>query len=113
MASNKTEKATEKPRAIMDLISIYDIVGGSYNMGYKLWDYLTQEEQKELLEADKEYKQWRTKVLHETEEETGKKVIKLPGGEEAEGFRETAKKLYYKARGRLCRAGGRRRGCRR
>ena len=38
----------EKPRAIMDLISIYDIIGGSYNLGDKLWDYLTQEEQKEL-----------------------------------------------------------------
>lgn len=88
----------EKPRAIMDLISIYDIIGGSYNLGAKLWDYLTQEEQAELLKADKEYKQWRSKTLRETGEETTRK-IKLPN--DAEGFKDTAKEIYYKARGRL------------
>lgn len=102
MATKKqdTTAATEqeKPRAIMDLISIYDIIGGSYNLGEKLWDYLTQEEQAELLKADKEYKQWRSKILRETGEETTRK-IKLPN--DAEGFKDTAKELYYKARGRL------------
>ena len=103
MARKKAETATEKPRAIMDIISIYDIVGGSYNMGYLLWDYLTQEEQKELLEADKEYKQWRTKVLHEPpeiEETKEKTVIKLPSAEQ-KPFMDKAKRLYYEARARL------------